>query len=54
MSQNKKAPIDPEAWRIVDGKLYLNYSADIQAEWLKDVPGLIAKADEFWKTLAEK
>lgn len=52
MSQNKKATIDPEAWRIVDGKLYLNYDKDIQAKWERDIPGLVTKADAFWKKMA--
>src|SRR5687767_15893814 len=24
---------DPEAWRIVDGRLFLNYSKDVQRKW---------------------
>ncbi|MEL7180903.1 MAG: YHS domain-containing (seleno)protein [Pseudomonadota bacterium] len=38
----------PEAWRIVDGKLYLNFSLRVQGFWLEDVPGNIAKADANW------
>ena len=49
MSRNKEAPIDPKMWRIVDGKLYLNYNRKIQAQWVKDIPGFIAKADRFWQ-----
>jgi YHS domain-containing protein len=48
VSQGYTAKIDPEAWAIVDGKLYLNYSKDVQARWQKDVPGHIAKADANW------
>ncbi|PZD71199.1 hypothetical protein C1752_07475 [Acaryochloris thomasi RCC1774] len=42
------APIDPQAWKIVDGKLYLNLNPSIQKRWQKDIPGNIAKADENW------
>ncbi len=43
------ANIDPvNGWKIVDGKLYLNYNADIQKKWLKDIPGFIRKADKNW------
>src|ERR1043165_4499059 len=28
VSKGRTASIDPEAWKIVDGKLYLNYSKD--------------------------
>jgi len=40
--------IDPQAWSVVDGKLYLNYSRAVQADWKKDVPGYIRKADANW------
>lgn len=51
VSQNKTASIDPQAWKIVDGKLYLNYDKDVQAKWEKDVPGNIRKADANWPGL---
>lgn len=38
----------PDAWTIVDGKLYLNYSLSVQQRWRKDVPGYIRKADRNW------
>lgn len=48
VSQGYTAPIDPEAWKVVDGKLYLNYDQRIQEKWANDIPGNIAKADENW------
>ena len=33
------AKIDPEAWAIVDDKLYLNYSKDVQTQWSAGRPG---------------
>jgi YHS domain-containing protein len=48
VSQGYTAKIDPAAWRIVDGKLYLNYSKDVQTQWSGDIPGNIAKADVNW------
>ena len=42
------AKIDPEAWRIVGDRLYLNYSKDVQAQWARDIPGNITKADANW------
>ncbi len=44
---------DPEQWRIVDGELYLNISADIQERWLQDVPGYIEQADSNWPTIVD-
>ena len=46
--------IDPEAWNIVDGKLYLNYSLGVQKTWSQDIPGNIAKAEQNWPALLEK
>ena len=54
VSQGQTAPIEPEQWSIVDGKLYLNYNADVQAKWKADVPGFIARADENWPKVLEK
>jgi YHS domain-containing protein len=55
VSQGYTAKIDPEAWRIEDGKLYLNYSRSVQETWEQDIPGNIAKADIHWpKLLAEQ
>lgn len=45
---SKKVQIDPEAWHIEDGKLYLNLSKAVQAHWRKDVPGNISKAKGNW------
>ncbi len=45
------ANIDPEAWKIVDGKLYLNYDKSVQKKWEQDVPGFIKKANENWPKL---
>jgi YHS domain-containing protein len=44
----KKFDGDPRYWKIVGGKLYPNLNGDIQAEWSKDIPGNIAKADKNW------
>ena len=48
-----KLPIDPEAWEVVDGKLYLNVSKQVKKTWLKDVPGNIAKADTNWPDIKD-
>ena len=48
VSQGYTASIDPQAWRIVDDKLYLNYNKGVQRRWERDIPGNIAKADANW------
>lgn len=50
----KKFDGDPNAWKVVDGKLYLNLSPDVQRKWLEDVPGFIAKAEDVWPTIKAK
>jgi YHS domain-containing protein len=54
VSQGYTASSDPDAWRIVDGKLYLNYSKSVQEKWQQDIPGNIAKADRNWPAVLEK
>lgn len=54
VSQGYTADIDPAAWRIVDGKLYLNYSPKIQRQWEEDVAGNIGKAVANWPGLLKK
>src|SRR5688572_6266590 len=39
VAQGYAVSIDPAAWTIVDGKLYLNYSLSVRENWNKDVPG---------------
>ncbi len=47
-SRGYKAPTEPDAWTIVDNKLYLNYNAKVRTEWDKDKPGYIERADKNW------
>lgn len=54
VSQGYTASSDPDVWRIVDGRLFLNYSKDVQQKWEKDVPGFIAKADMNWPKVLDK
>ena len=51
VAQGYTAPIDPAAWRIVDGKLYLNFDRRIQARWERDIAGFIASAEANWPGL---
>jgi hypothetical protein len=47
------ANINPEAWRIINGKLYLNYDKGAAAE-LEEVPGQITKAEANWPKIKAK
>ena len=47
------ANIDPEAWRIIDGKLYLTYDKGAAAE-LEQTPGELTKAKTNWPKIKAK
>lgn len=50
-SENHKSPTDPNAFTIVDNKLYLNYSLKVKSFWLKDTTSRIKDADAYWNSL---
>ncbi len=51
VSQGYTASIDPDAWDIHGGQLYLNFSKSVQRQWLKDKETHIRQADENWPRL---
>ncbi|MEM6624418.1 MAG: YHS domain-containing (seleno)protein [Pseudomonadota bacterium] len=53
VAQGYTASTDPTAWKIVDGKLYLNYNASVQSRWEADVPGHIASANGNWPAVLD-
>ena len=54
VSQDNLVSIEPDKFKIVDGKLYLNYNAEIQAKWLTDPAGFIKQADAKFATLLKQ
>ncbi|MHB8881326.1 MAG: YHS domain-containing (seleno)protein [Thermodesulfovibrionales bacterium] len=54
MTESRKAITDPEVWKIVDGKLYLNCSMAAYEKWSRDIPGNIKKADKNWLLFEDK
>lgn len=54
VAQGAKPDIDPNAFAIVDGKLYLNLSPGVQKRWQADMPGHIAQATRNWLTLKDQ
>ena len=53
VSQGYTARIDPDAWSIYDGKLYLNYSLRVRRRWSEDIPGNVALGDANWPGVLE-
>ncbi|WP_133407426.1 YHS domain-containing (seleno)protein [Parashewanella tropica] len=53
-AKNDFASGDPKQWAIVDGKLYLNYDAEIKSRWDADRKGFIETAEKNWPKLIQK
>ncbi|MEP4422969.1 MAG: YHS domain-containing (seleno)protein, partial [Nitratireductor sp.] len=53
VSQGYTAKGDPEAWTVVDGRLYLNYSQSVRAQWSRNIAGNVAKADANWPAVLD-
>ncbi len=49
--RGEKVSIDPEAFKVVDGKVYLFYGQSQVADWNKEEAVLKAKADQYWLTI---
>jgi YHS domain-containing protein len=47
-SEGYKAQTAPDAWTIVDGKLYLNYNDEVRTLWLQDTARRIPNAHKNW------
>lgn len=54
VSQDNLVSIEPDKFKVLDGKLYLNYDADVQEKWLKDPKGYIKVADGKIASLLKK
>lgn len=54
VSRGYTAKGDPRYWKVVGGKLYLNYDAGVQKDWEKDIPGNIGKGDQNWPKVLDK
>ncbi len=54
VSKGYTADGDPKAWKIVDGKLFLNYSEEVKEIWEKEQSANIKKAAGNWETFKTK
>jgi YHS domain-containing protein len=53
-SNGYKASTEPDAWTIVNGKLYLNYNTRVRSEWEKNRDERIQKGDKNWPEIKDK
>lgn len=53
-AQGGKVPGNPNLWRIVDDKLYLNIKDTVVYQWEMDIPGYLEKSEANWVELEPK
>ncbi len=53
-AQGRVYDANPQFWRIVDGKLYLNYDESAQEAWEENLESNIEKGDKAWPSLVKK
>ena len=51
VSKGGKVPGNPNLWRIVDDKLYLNITPNVVGFWEEDIPGNITLAEGNWASI---
>jgi YHS domain-containing protein len=54
VSRGYLVKIEPDAWSIRDGRLYLNYDRSVQRTWSKNPARYIAAANKKWPRLVAK
>lgn len=54
VSKEYKFDIDPQAWAVVDDKLYLNLNKKVQVRWTENRDELIVDADTIWTQIADQ
>jgi len=54
MYEGHKAPTDPDAWTIVNGKLYFNYNLKVRELWRDKKEEKIETADKNWPAIKDK
>jgi len=54
MYEGHKAPTDPNAWTIVNGKLYFNYNLKVRELWWDKKEEKIKTADKNWPGIKDK
>jgi YHS domain-containing protein len=54
VAQGGKVPGNPNLWRIVDGKLYLNVTKDVVGFWEENISGNLKKSTKNWPKLESR
>ncbi|MFL4468545.1 YHS domain-containing (seleno)protein [Tateyamaria armeniaca] len=54
VAKGGKVPGNPNLWRIVDGKLFLNINTAVVGFWEEDIPGNLELSEGNWVSLDAK
>jgi len=54
VAKGGKVPGNPNLWRVVDGKLYLNITKNVVGFWEEDIAGNLKKSENNWASLEPK
>jgi YHS domain-containing protein len=54
VSEGYTADGDPEAWKVVDGKLFLNYSKQVRQKWEENQTERIEKGSSNWQKFKQQ
>ena len=54
VTQGYLVKVEPDQFTVRDGKLYLNYDTDVQANWSQDPAGYIKSANDRFPALLKK
>jgi hypothetical protein len=54
VAEDHTAPTQPDAWTIVDGKLYLNYNTDVMKMWREKKEEYIIQGNKNWPGVLSK
>jgi len=53
-SEGYAVKTEPDAWSVVDGKLYLNYNTVVRTKWSENIPERIKAGDRNWPAILKK
>ncbi len=53
VAKGVKADGDPNVWKVVDGKLYLNVNPNIGRKWSQDIPGYLKRSEAEWPKIKD-
>jgi YHS domain-containing protein len=53
VAKGAKADGDPNVWKVVDGKLYLNVTPHIGRKWSKNIPGYLKESEREWPKIKD-